>query len=130
MAYYNDGLQHLIIPLRVTCRSRNTLLYSSIPIGINMIASLGLVVLSILNRHIQKRHFNPASGVNVYVYVTAAISVFGTPIGYLLRDRNVHYFFILWQVSFLSSVVIVCVFLFFPRVQPIIAKRHCLLSCK
>ena len=141
MAYYNDGLQHLIIPLRVTCRSRNTLLYGSIPIGINMIASLGLVVLSILNRHIQKRHFNPASGVNdidsrgrvemnVYVYVTAAISVFGTPIGYLLRDRNVHYFFILWQVSFLSSVVIVCVFLFFPRVQPIIAKRHCLLSCK
>ena len=130
VAYYNDGLQHPIIPLRVTCRSRNTLLYGSIPIGINMIASLCLVVLSILNRHIQKRHFNPASGVNVYVYVTAAISVFGTPIGYLLRDRNVHYFFLLWQVSFLSSVVIVCVFLFFPRVQPIIAETLCSLSCK
>ena len=130
VAYSYDGSQHPIIPLRVICHSDNTLFYGLIPIGINVIASLGLVILSILNRRIQKRYIDTASGVNVYVYVTIAISVFGTAISYFLRDRNIHYVFILWQVSFLSSVVIVCVFLFFPRVQPIIAKRLCSLSCK
>ena len=97
-------------------------MFDSIIIGINIFASISLVALSILNRHI-KKNFNNNSGVNAFVYVFTIVGLFGSIIGRLLGDRNIHYVFFLWELCFLLSVFVVCLFLFLPRVWPVFSKN-------
>ena len=110
------------MPLRFICYSRNT---KAFVIGINIFASISLVALSILNRHIQKKNFNNNSGVNAFVYVSTIVGLFGSIIGRLLGDRNIHYVFFLWELCFLLSVFVVCLFLFLPRAWPVFSKNDC-----
>ena len=127
VSYSPDGLEQPVIPIDISCHSKRVTWYGLISTGINVVVSLCLVTLSILNRHIQKKEFNTASGVNVYVYVTTPMTALVSTMGFLFQERNINvqYVLLLWELSSLVVVFIVCVFLFLPRIKPIIAETLC-----
>ena len=108
--------QEPVIPVRSFCNSKNDSIYYSIPWCVNFLISVGLIVFSTLNRHITRLHFNTTVQVNKVVYIGNGLAVLCTVIGFTVWRNNIHYSFILWQVSFLSVVLLVCTFIFLPRI--------------
>jgi gamma-aminobutyric acid type B receptor len=120
---FHNGYQQPVIPLRFICYSGSTKVFNGISIGISVCASIGLAVLSILNRHVRKKNFNITSGVNVHVFVSTIIALFSGIVVSTLGSGSIHYVVILWELCFLFSVFIVSVFLFLPRVRSALAQK-------
>ena len=108
--------QEPVIPVRDFCHSKNDYIYYSIPWCVNFLISVSLIVFSTLNRHITRTHFNTTVQVNKVVYIGNGLAVLCTVIGFIARTSNIHYSFVLWQFSFLSVVLLVCTFIFLPRI--------------
>ena len=127
VSYSPDGSRQPVIPIFFSCVTKKTVIYGLIPSSISMVITICFVALSILNRHIRRENFTTASGANVYVFVTTGMIVLASTISFLFPKGgvDVHYVLVLWEVCFLSVVFIVCVFLFLPRVKPIIAEAIC-----
>ena len=119
----HDGYQEPVIPLQLTCYSGSTKVFSSINIGMNVCVSICLAVLSILNRHVRRKNFNITSGVNVYVFVSTMIGLFGSIVATALGTGNLLFVVILWQLCFLFSVFTLSVFLFLPRVWSALKEK-------
>ena len=110
-----NGFDRPVIPLRFKCASDSASIFDGITIGLNGLLSICLILLSILNRHIQKRNFKN-SGVSVFVYVFVVITLFGSFTASAFGNDSLLFVVILWELCFLISVFLICVLLFLPRV--------------
>lgn len=81
------------------------------------------VILSLLNRRITRTHFKTAKSVNVMIYMVAFSSFMAIGLGYVLESLNIHYSYVSLQLSLLSIVCLVCVFVLSPPVLSVI-KVH------
>jgi len=122
--YYDNESQQPFIPIRGFCTSQHFSIYYSILWTIGILVSVCVVVLSTLNRHITRVHFNTTVQVNKVVYIGNGLAVLCTVIGFTVWRNNIHYSFILWQVSFLSVVLLVCTFIFLPRIWRITHRPY------
>ena len=116
-----EGSREPVIPLEFACKSESEAIFDSITVGIQVLLGLSLVVLSILNRHIGKRNFTN-SGVNVFVYSSTITGLFANVFATSVGTTTLHFVVIVWETFFLSSTLIVIVFLFLPRVRAALAS--------
>ena len=111
-----DGSQQPVLLLEFGCHSETVTIFDSIVIAIQVILGMSLVVLSILNRHIQKRNYTN-SGVNVFVYISNVTGFFANVFATLVGTTTLLFVVIVWETFLLSSILIVSAFLFLPRVR-------------
>jgi hypothetical protein len=116
-----NGSEQPIIPLRFKCHSESAKIFDSATIALNGVLSISLVVLSILNRHIRRKNFSNYSGVNLFVYVFIVISILGGHLVYSFDENSLLFVVMFWEFCFLSTVFIVSLFLFLPRVKAALA---------
>lgn len=107
-----NGKDEPIILMRVYCRCEHYSIWFSLAYLLNFIVVICVVILSSLNRHINRKHFQMSKSVNLMVYLIALSCSIGVGLAFVLESLNIHYTYLLWQFSLLSIVSLVCVFIF------------------
>ena len=118
-----DGSQEPVHLIQFGCGSKTAVRFDAIVITIQVILGLSLVVLSILNRRIRKRNYTN-SGVNVFVYISTVTAFFANVFSTSVGTTTLLFVVIVWETFFLSSVLILSVFLFLPRVRAALLAFH------
>ena len=118
-----DGSQEPVHLIQFGCGSKTAVRFDAIVITIQVILGLSLVVLSILNRRIRKRNYTN-SGVNVFVYFSTVTGFFANVFATSVGTTTLLFVVIVWETFFLSSVLILSVFLFLPRVRAALLAFH------
>ena len=112
-----------VISIRVLCNCEYYEIWMLLVWGINILVSVCVVVLSTLNRHVSRKHFHMTKSINIMVYFMMLSFLLLIGLSFILEHLDIHYMYILWQLSFLSMVVLVCVFVFIPHALPVIYSR-------
>ena len=121
--YSDNPSEEPVIPIRVQCFCEYYEIWLPVVCGTNTLVSVCVVVLSILNRRISRKHFKVTKPINIMMYFMMLLLLF-IGLAFLLQDTNIHYFYVLWQLSFLLMVVLVCVFVLLPHALPICMKSY------
>ena len=111
-----------VIIIRGHCSCKYHTVWQLILFGINLLVALCVVVLSSLNRRINRSYFKTTKSVNVMVYVINMLLMLCVGLGIVLESQDIHYQFILWEASFLGVVCVVCIFFFLPPTLPIFRR--------
>ena len=82
-----------------------------------------LVIFSVLNRKIQRKHFSHTKKVNVLVYSLTVLGGIGFPLYFLLKDINIHLSYLNICAFFLITVTLCCVLMFIPPVFPVLKTK-------
>ena len=109
-----SGEDEPVILLRVFCRCQYFSIWISIAFSILLIEVTGVVVLSLLNRRVNRRHFQTTKSVNLMIYLIALSCFLGIGLAFVFESLDIHYTYVSWQFSLLSIVCFVCVFMFSP----------------
>ena len=109
-----------VILLRAECSCDYNNVWLSVLFIINVLVALCIVVLSSLNRGISRSDFKTTKSVNVMVYAINIILVLCIGLGVVLEGQNVHYMYVLLEISSLGIVFVVCVFFFLPPTLPVL----------
>ena len=109
-----NGEDEPIILERMFCRCEYYSVWISVLYSIIILLVTCVVVLSSLNRHINRRFFQKAKSVNVMVYLIALSGFLGIGLAFVFESFDVHYSYVSRQFSLLSTVCLVCVFIFSP----------------
>ena len=125
--YGEDGP---IVLVRGYCNCRYYNLWISAVYSVLLLVLTCVVVLSSLNRRISRRHFQTAKSVNVMVYMIAPAYFLGSGLGFQLQSLDIHYTYMLWQISLLSIVCLVCGFMFTHPAYCAVRSRLLTLSTK
>ena len=111
-----------VMMIRGHCHCKYLTVWEVILFGISLLVTVCVVVLSSLNRRIDRRYFKTTKSVNVMVYVINMLLMLCIGLGFDLEWLDIHYKFILWEVSFLGVVCVVCIFFFLPPTLPIFRR--------
>ena len=114
-----NPLEQPVILTRAYCTCRYLNIWLSVLFGISLLVSVCIVLLSSLNRGITRLHFKTTKSVNIMVYLIQMILNLCVALGYILEEENIHYSYVLWQISFLGVVFIVCLFVFLRPTLPV-----------
>ena len=82
-----------------------------------------LVIFSVLNRKIQRKHFSHTKKVNILVYSLTVLGGIGFPLYFLLRDIDIHVAYLNICAFFLITVTLCCVLMFMPPIVPILKLK-------
>ena len=86
--------------------------------------ALLLVILSILNRKIHRKHFSHTKQINALLYSMTVLAGIGFPLWFLLRDGFTIYPPYLIMCAILLSIMLLCtLLLFLPPVVPILKAK-------
>ena len=122
-----SGEDEPVILLRVFCRCQYFSIWISIAFSILLIEVTGVVVLSLLNRRVNRRHFQTTKSVNLMIYLIALSCFLGIGLAFVFESLDIHYTYVSWQFSLLSIVCFVCVFMFSPPAFS--ALKQAFISC-
>ena len=106
------GEDEPVLLVRVSCHCECYSLWISIIYSLLLLVLTCVVILSSLNRRISRRHFKTAKSVNLMVYMIAPAYFLGNGLAFKLQLLDIHYTYVLWQISLLSTVCLVCGFMF------------------
>ena len=109
-----DGEGEPVLLVRGSCYCKYYTLWISTTDSVLFLVLTAVVVLSSLNRRISRRFFQTAKSVNLMVYMIAPPCLLGNALAFLIQSLDVHYTYIFRQISLLSVVCFVCVFMFTP----------------
>lgn len=108
-----------VILIRAHCSCKYFNIWLAVLFSINVLVALCVVVLSSLNRGISYSYFKTTKSVNVMVYLINILLILCIGLGFILERLNVHYMYVLWEVSFLGVVFVVSTFFFLPPTLPV-----------
>ena len=114
-----------VILLRAKCSCKYDNAWLGVLFMINVLVALCVVVLSSLNRGINRSDFKTTKSVNVMVYVINILLVLSIGLGVVLERLNIHYMYVLWEISSLGVVLVVCMFFFLPPTLPVFRRLIC-----
>ena len=121
--YRHDSTQDdPVIIIHGYCSCKYNTVWQIILFSISLLVALCVVVISSLNRRINRSYFKTTKSVNVMVYVINMLLMLCIGLGFVLESLDIHYKFILWEVSFLGVVCVVCIFFFLPPTLPIFRR--------
>ena len=120
-----NGEDEPIILVRVFCRCEYFSVWLSLVFSVNLLVVVCVVILSVLNRRVDRKYFKTAKSVNLMVYLIALSCIMGIGLALVFESLNIHYPYVLWQFSLLSIVTLVCVFMFSPPAFTAIKKTSC-----
>ena len=80
--------------------------------------ALLLVIFSVLNRKIQRKHFSHTKKVNILVYSLTVLGGIGFPLYFLLANISIYITFLIFSAILLATVLMCCLMLFLPPVWP------------
>ena len=109
-----NGDDEPIILVRVFCRCEYHSMWLSLAYLFNLAVVMCVVVLATLNRRVTRKYFQTAKSVNRMIYMIAISCCMGIGLAFVFESFNIHYAYVMWQFSLLSTVSLVCVFLFSP----------------
>ena len=118
IAYDEDG--EPVILERGFCRCSYFSVWFSASLSTAVLLGATVVILSSLNRRITRTNFKTAKSVNLMMYLIAFSSLMAIGLGYTLEPLDIHYSYISWQLSLLSIVCVVCVFVLSPPIFRVI----------
>ena len=111
-----DGENEPIVLERVHCHCSYYSLWISLAYALILCLVMCVVILSSLNRHVNRSYFQASKSVNMMVYLLALSCFLGIVLAFVFESLDVHYTYISWQLSLLSIVFLVDVFMFSPPV--------------
>jgi gamma-aminobutyric acid type B receptor len=123
-----DGKDQPIILERAHCRCSYFSLWISLTYAVILSLVTCIVVLSLLNRHVNRRYFQMAKSVNVMVYMLAMSCFLGIVFAFVFESHNIHYAYISWQISLLSIVLLVSVFMLSPPASSVVKGKFLMLT--
>ncbi len=85
--------------------------------------ALLLVIFSVLNRKIQRKHFSHTKKVNILVYSLTVLGGIGFPMYFLLRDISIYLSYLNICAFFLATILLCCFLLFIPPVVPVLKVK-------
>ena len=118
-----NGEDEPIIVERVHCRCEYFSVWITLIFALILAEVTGVVVLSLLNRHVNRRHFQTTKSVNLMIYLIAMLCFMGIGLAFVFQSLDIHYTYVSWQFSLLSIVCLVCVFMFSPPVYAAIKAQ-------
>ena len=107
-----NGEDEPIIVVRVHCRCEYFSVWITLIFALILAEVTGVVVLSLLNHRVNRRHFQTTKSVNLMIYLIALLCVMGIGLAFVFQSLDIHYTYVSWQFSLLSIVCLVCVFMF------------------
>ena len=118
-----DGETEPIILERAYCRCSYFSVWISLAYAVILSLVTCVVVLSLLNRRVNRRYFETAKSVNVMVYLLALSCFLGIVFAFVFESHNIHYAYISWQLSLLSIVLLVGIFMLSPPALTVIKSK-------
>ena len=111
-----------VVMIRRFCTCQKYSMWLGLTFGINVLLSAILVVLSTLNRRINRKYFKRTKSINVMVYIIEMVLVLCIGMSVILHDNNIYFTYVLREVCFLAVVIIVCSFIFLPQALPVLLQ--------
>ena len=115
-----DGQHEAVILERAYCHCSYYSVWISLVYAVILSLVTCTVVLSLLNRRVHRTYFKTAKWVNMMIYLLALSCFLGFVSAFIFEEHNIHYAYILRQLSLLSIVSLVDLFLFSPPVFRVI----------
>ena len=106
-----NGEDEPVLLVKRSCHCRHFTLWISAIHSVLLFVLTCVVILSSLNRRISRRYFQTAKSVNMIVYIISP-ACFLNGLVFLFQSLDIHYTYVLWQISILSIVSFVCMFIF------------------
>ena len=107
-----DGEGEPVLLARAYCRCSYFSVWISLTYAVILSLVTCVVVLSLLNRNVNRRYFQTAKSVNVMVYLLALSCFLGIVLAFVFESLDIHYTYFSWQLSLMSIVFLVSVFMF------------------
>ncbi len=85
--------------------------------------ALLLVIFSVLNRKIQRKHFSHTKKINILVYSLTVLAGIGFPMYFLLKDINIYLPYFIICAFFLATIMLCCSLIFVPPVMPVLKAK-------
>ena len=123
-----DGEGEPVLLVRAYCRCSYFSVWISLTYAVILSLVTCVVVLSLLNRNVNRRYFQTAKSVNVMVYLLALSCFLGIVLAFVFESLDIHYTYFSWQLSLLSVVGLVSTFMFFPPAFRAM-KSVCVVCC-
>ena len=117
------GEDEPLILERAYCRCSYFSLWISLAYAVIISLVACVVVLSLLNRRVNRRYFQTAKAVNVMVYLLALSCFVGIVFAFVFESHNIHYAYVSWQISLLLIVLLVSMFLFSPPASIVLKDK-------
>ncbi len=111
-----------IVVAHLTCSCNYDIYWIAVIAAYKGVIALLLVIFSVLNRKIHRKHFSHTKKINVFVYSLTVLGGIGFPLYFLLRGVTIYASFFIFSTVLLATIVMCCVMLFLPPIWPII--RH------
>ncbi len=116
-----DGEQ--IVITHLTCSCDYDVYWISVIAAYKGVIALLLVVFSVLNRKIHRKHFSHTKKVNILVYSLTVLGGIGFPLYFLLRGVTIYVSFFIFSTFLLATIVMCCLVLFLPPIWPIFSQK-------
>ena len=123
-----DGEGEPVLLARAYCRCSYFSVWISLTYAVILSLVMCVVVLSLLNRNVNRRYFQTAKSVNVMVYLLALSCFLGIVLAFVFESLDIHYTYFSWQLSLLSVVGLVSTFMLFPPAFRAM-KSVCVVCC-
>ena len=92
---------------------------------VNEAVTVAVVILAILNRHIEKDHFKNTQAYNLLVYIACFLNGLCIPLYFIqFRSSNINYPYIIFEVLTIGCAILTSLFLFLPPIIQIIPKKE------
>ena len=109
-----NGEDEPVLLERVYCRCSYFSVWISLTYAVILSLITCVVVLSLLNRHVNRRYFQTATSVNVMIYLLALSCILGIVLAFVFESLDIHYTYVSWQFASVSTALLVDVFTFLP----------------
>ena len=111
-----------VVTTNLTCSCEFEIYWILVVAAYKGFFALLLVIFSVLNRKIQRKHFSHTKKVNIFVYSLTVLGGIGFPLYFLLVNISIYAAFLIFSTILLATVLMCCLMLFLPPVWP--AFKH------
>ena len=119
----NSGIDANIIRVKLQCECNNIYLWIAIIMSLKGPLIILIVIISILNRKIKRKHFSHTKKVNILVYSLTILCGTGFPLFFVLTELNDSvYVSLIFCFVLLGSVILCCLLLFIPPIRDLNSK--------
>ena len=126
MEYPKMSSKEPVIVLRAVCSCQYFGVWLLFAYFVNILVIVCVMVLATLNRRVTRRHFRTAKSINIMVYFITSVLVVCIALALVFDSLafDIHFSYMLWQISSLFIIFTVCILYYFPRVLPVLAQKY------